>query len=104
MVRRSQAQWHALFREQAASGLKAATFCRARGVCPKYFSLRRRQLSGGATTGDTATTLSAFVPVAMQRSVETMAVEIRLGTALSLHVPLAVSPRWLVEVLHGLRG
>jgi len=31
-------------------------------------------------------------------------VEVRLGTTLSLRVPIAVSPRWLVEVLQGLRG
>lgn len=103
MTRRSQAQWHELFLEHDASGLNAAAFCRARGVCPKYFSLRKRQLSGGAST-DAPAVVSAFVPVAVQRSVEVMAVEVRLGAALSLRVPLAVSPRWLVEVLHGLRG
>jgi hypothetical protein len=99
--RRSQAQWRALFREQAASGLNASAFCRARGVSPKYFSLRKQQLSSGGASDATAT-LSAFAPVTIQRSLETSAVEIRLGT-LSLRVPMAVSPRWLVEVLHGLR-
>lgn len=102
MVRRTQAQWRELFREQEASGLDAAAFCQARGVCPKYFSLRRRQLSRGVMSDDAAT-MSAFAPVAIQRSAEAMAVEVRLGTVLSLRVPMAVSPRWLVEVLHGLR-
>jgi hypothetical protein len=104
MTRRSQAQWRELIREQAASGLDAAAFCQARGVCPKYFSLRRRQLSSGASPDDTTATLSAFVPITMQRSVDALAVEVRLGTTLSLRVPIAVSPRWLVEVLQGLRG
>lgn len=27
----------------------------------------------------------------------------RLGTTLSLHIPAAVSPAWLVQVLHGLQ-
>ena len=103
MTRRSQAQWRELFREQDGSGLSAAAFCRGRGVCPKYFSLRRRQLSSGAVSGDVAATTSAFVPVAVQRSIEALAVEVRLGTTLSLRVPIAVSPRWLIEVLHGLR-
>ena len=101
--RRSQAQWRALFREQAASGLNASAFCRARGVSPKYFSLRRQQLSSGGASDDTVVTASVFAPVTVQRSLETSAVEIRLGATLSLRVPLAVSPRWLVEVLHGLR-
>jgi len=103
MVRRSQAQWQALFAEQAASGLTAAAFCRTRGMCPRYFSLRRRQLSGGVMSDDTAVMTSAFVPVAVPRSAETLAVEVRLGATLSLRVPIAVSPRWLIEVLHGVR-
>lgn len=104
MVRRSQTQWRELFREQESSDLNAAAFCRSRGVCPKYFSLRRRQLSSGTVSADTMAKASAFVPVAVQRPVDAMTVEIRLGATLSLRVPLAVSPRWLIEVLHGLQS
>ena len=104
MTRRTQAQWRALFREQDASGLNVAAFCREQQLCPKYFSLRRRQLSDDATADDNMTRGSAFVPVAVQRSIEPLVVEVRCGATLSLRVPLAVSPGWLVEVLHGLRG
>ena len=38
MARRSQTQWRELFREQEASGLNVAAFCREQQVCPKYFS------------------------------------------------------------------
>ena len=103
MTRRTQAQWRELFREQDASGLSPAAFCRARALCPKYFSLRRRQLSKGGEADDAAR-VSAFVPVAVQRSTESLAIEVRFDATLSLRMPLAVSPRWLVEVLHGLRG
>lgn len=44
MVKRSEDQWRELFEEQAGSGLSAAAFCRARGLCGKHFSKRRRQL------------------------------------------------------------
>lgn len=105
MVRRSQAQWRELIREQEASGLNAAAFCHERGICTNYFNLRRRQqLSSGAASDDTTAALSAFVPVAVQRPVDAMTMEVRLGATLSLRVPIAVSPRWLVEVLHGLRA
>ena len=104
MTRRTQAQWRALFREQDASGLTVAAFCREQQLCPTYFSLRRRQLSDDATSDDTMTRGSAFVPVAVQRSIEPLVVEVRCGATLSLRVPLAVAPRWLIEVLHGLRG
>lgn len=103
MVRRSKAQWREIIREQTESGLNASAFCRVHGVSPKYFSLRRQQLSSNTAPDDTTATLSAFVPVTMSRSVDALAVEIQLGTTLSLRVPLAVSPRWLVEVLHGLQ-
>lgn len=43
MKRRTQEEWRALFQAQTESGLTAAAFCREQGVCPKYFSLRRRQ-------------------------------------------------------------
>lgn len=101
--RRSHAQWRALFREQAASGLNASAFCRARGVSPKYFSLRKRQLLSDTASDDAAVMASAFAPVVVRRSAEAQSLEVRLGTTLSLRVPMAVSPRWLVEVLHGLR-
>ena len=102
MTRRSPAQWRALFREQEASGLKASVFCRVRGLCPKYFSLRRRQLSAGLESDTLPATASSFVPVTVRRPTEA-SVEIRLGTTLSLHVPVTVSPLWLVQVLHGLQ-
>jgi hypothetical protein len=103
MARRSKAQWREIIREQAASGLNASAFCQARGVNPKYFSLRRRQLSSDVPPNDATATLSAFAPVTVRRSVEAPALEVRLGTTLSLRVPIGVSPCWLIEVLRGLR-
>ena len=49
MKRRSQAQWRALFQAQQISGRSAAAFCREQRICPKYFSLRRRQLLDAAS-------------------------------------------------------
>ena len=43
-IRRSAARWRALFAAHDVSGLSAAAFCREHALCPKYFSLRRRQL------------------------------------------------------------
>lgn len=101
MKKRSHEEWHALFQAQQASGQNRAVFCRAHGVCPKYFSLRRRQLLGGAVP---ATAASVFVPVAIQRPAETMAVEVRFGDSLQLRVPTSVAPQWLAELLHALRN
>ncbi|MFN2309629.1 MAG: IS66 family insertion sequence element accessory protein TnpB [Gammaproteobacteria bacterium] len=103
MKRRSQAQWRALFQQQQSSRQTAAAFCRARGICPKYFSLRRRQLLGDSVASG-AEAAEAFVPVVMPRSVAVPALEVRLGETLALHVPTSVAPRWLAELLHALRG
>lgn len=46
MTTRSVAQWQALFAAHRQSGLSQARFCKQQGLCPKYFSLRRKQLSG----------------------------------------------------------
>ena len=102
MKRRSQAQWRALFQQQQNSGLNAAAFCRSQGICPKYFSLRRRQLLGEAASA--ADPVSAFVPVVVPRAVEVSAVEVRFGEALHRRVPTSVAPRWLAELLHALQA
>lgn len=44
MIKRSEAQWRELFRQHKQSGLSAAAFCREHSLCPKYFSLRKKQL------------------------------------------------------------
>lgn len=59
MVIRSREEWLELFSEHARSGMTARAFCGARGLCPKHFSLRRKQL-GWPRKEDPA---SAFVRV-----------------------------------------
>jgi hypothetical protein len=44
MKKRTREQWQELLVQQEASGLSAAAFCQQHDLCPKYFSLRRKQL------------------------------------------------------------
>lgn len=95
MKRRTRDEWQALFAEQAASGLSAQQFCEPRGICPKYFSLRKQQLQSPVKDA------SAFVRV--QKAVS-VAVPDTTATALLRHgrseVELrAVSPEWLSRLL-----
>lgn len=53
-ARRSKEEWQELILRQAESGLSAQQFCRNNDVCPKYFSIRKKQLG---------LRQSAFVPV-----------------------------------------
>ena len=54
MKRRSKEDWQELILRQAERGLSAQQFCRDNDVCPKYFSIRKKQLG---------LRKSAFVPV-----------------------------------------
>jgi hypothetical protein len=101
MKRRTQEEWRALFAAQAGSGQTAAAFCLERGVCPKYFSLRRRQLLGRASP---RTALAGFVPVALPRLAEAPMLEVRLVTGLQLRVPAGVSAPWLAEFVRALQA
>lgn len=48
MKRRTKEQWQELFAQHDTSGVSAAEFCQQHDLCPKYFSLRRKQLSKAA--------------------------------------------------------
>ena len=44
MKKRSQEEWRELIALQAISGQSAQVFCQEKQLCPKYFSLRKKQL------------------------------------------------------------
>jgi len=44
MIKRTEAQWRALFSRFDKSKQTAAAFCRENKLCARYFSLRRKQL------------------------------------------------------------
>ena len=103
MQRRSQAQWRALFSAQRMSGLSAAAYCREQQLCPKYFSLRRRQLQADGDAGRSAI-VPAFMPVAATRSVEIPSLDVHLGATRRLRVPSSVAPHRLAALLTSLRA
>lgn len=45
MKKRSAQEWRELFAQQEASGISAAEFCKQNDLCPKHFSVRRKQLN-----------------------------------------------------------
>lgn len=102
MIKRTPDEWHALFAAHDESGLSAAAFCREHRLCPKYFSLRRRQLSEGHTSPTTSK--GAFAPVSMATPANGVMIEIHLASDVQLHVPLAVSPQWLGALLQQLQN
>jgi transposase-like protein len=45
MKKRTKEQWLELIQQQQASGQTQAQYCREHDVCPRYFSLRKKQLT-----------------------------------------------------------
>jgi hypothetical protein len=60
-ARRSKEDWQELIQRQADSGFSAQRFCHDNDVCPKYFSIRKKQLG---------LRQSAFVPVLQSRRID----------------------------------
>jgi len=115
MNKRSPTEWQILFEKYAASGLSAAAFCREQGLCPKYFSLRRKQLrdeSSGTKQKPvlvpsrikikTQDKLNAFVPASIRPDVKDV-IHIRLGE-LTVSLPMRVEAQWLSCLLLDLKA
>ena len=90
MVKRSKSDWLSLISEFESSGESAAAFCRSKGLCAKYFSLRRRQLKG--------TVSNPFIPVVPPPS---QGIELRINSV-NLSLPVSISPDWLAQLIKGL--
>lgn len=91
MVRRSEAQWRGLFEAHAQSGLSAVAFCKEHQLCPRYFSLRKRQLLQPG---------SPFVEAVASKS-EEASIRLRYRDTV-LHLGGDVSPQWVAQLIRAL--
>lgn len=95
MKRRTREEWQALFVEQTVSGLSAQQFCEQRGMCSKYFSLRKQQLQSPVQKTPAFVRVQKSVSVVVPEAIAT--VILRHGRSeLELR---AVSPEWLSRLL-----
>jgi len=69
MIKRNEQEWRALFAQQAASGISAQQFCKANGICPKHFSVRKKQLGLRGSRTEKAFVRVAPVPMVRDASV-----------------------------------
>jgi CDP-glycerol glycerophosphotransferase (TagB/SpsB family) len=101
MKRRSQEEWQVLILRQTESGLSAQQFCRDNDICPKYFSLRKKQLG---------LRQSAFVPVLQSKQVnpKTPVAAIKFASfilrhgACCLHFEEIPDSTWLAQLVREL--
>lgn len=71
MIKRNEQEWRALFAQQVASGISAQQFCKANGLCPKHFSVRKKQLGLRGSRSDK--TFVRIAPAPMVRDVSVVA-------------------------------
>lgn len=100
-ARRSKEDWQVLILRQAESGLSAQQFCHDNDVCPKYFSIRKKQLG---------LRQSAFVPIIKSKrgAPETPAVTLKSSLFMlhhgrcCLHFTAMPDAAWLVQLVREL--
>ncbi|RDH42209.1 IS66 family insertion sequence element accessory protein TnpA [Zooshikella ganghwensis] len=92
MKKRTAEEWQSLLDQQAASGLSAAAFCREHKLCPKYFSLRKRQLRHSPSPQQ------GFIQAHVMASSDDDVLSIRYGKT-ELRLNPGVSPTWLAALL-----
>ena len=102
MIKRSQDEWYSFFHEHKQSGQTAVAFCRERGLCPRYFSKRRKQLLNSDPAPHSSQ--PAFVPVTVAKPVDSVRIELELGEGHMLTLPASISPTWLADLIHHLRA
>lgn len=99
MVKRSIEQWRALFKQQKESGVRASQFCRDNGLCPKYFSKRKKDLGWQPNTPVKPSMLKLLKP----RIDTTHTIILNVGdTQLSLSLSPHTSPDWLARLIRAL--
>ena len=100
MAVRSAEEWQALFEAQVRSGMSANRFCREQGLCPKYFSLRRKQLGPAASVS----VASPFVRIepAVEAAFEAPAPCARLRLGRCEWEFRDASPDWLAGLMRAL--
>ena len=107
MNKRSTAEWFDLFEQHSNSGLSAAAFCREHGLCPKYFSLRRKQLRGRTSSAvpikhKPQADAGPFIPVSVRPETSSVIV-VELGE-LTVNLSGNVEAGWLSDFVTGLKG
>jgi hypothetical protein len=103
MKKRNEEQWRALFAQQDASGVSAAVFCKQNELCPKYFSLRRKQLAKMAGKEETG-----FVRVKVKPNIPHEASGVKAASLTIRHhvgqleFGTLPPPQWLAQLLREL--
>ncbi|MES2824200.1 MAG: IS66 family insertion sequence element accessory protein TnpB [Pseudomonadota bacterium] len=103
MIKRSEQEWRALFAQQAASDISAQQFCKANGLCPKHFSVRKKQLGlRGSRTENAFVRVASAAPAVRDASVVTPSRVMIRHECTTLTFDAFPSAIWLAQLLRAL--
>jgi hypothetical protein len=98
---RSKADWQDLIKQQARSGLNAATFCDQQSISPKTFYRQRKRLEGKSTGAVPA----PFIKVEPRsiKSIPDQAEVVLHYRNSRVQLPVSTTPSWVAELLRKIR-
>lgn len=99
MKKRSREEWRELFTQQEASGLSAAVFCKQNDLCPKHFSVRRKQLGWKAGEVETGFVRAVKQETDAHRMTTSLVIHCHVGQLVFGALP---QPGWLAQLLKAL--
>lgn len=103
MQKRSNEQWQELFAQHDTSGVSATEFCKQNNLCPKYFSLRRKQLAEAAGKEKTSFVRVKVKPDAKHEEPVAMTSSLVIhSSAGKLELRVLPAPHWLAQLLREL--
>lgn len=101
MKKRSEQEWRDLFAQQATSGLSAQQFCKTNNLCPKYFSVRKKQLGLRQSAFMSIVQSTYSTPTSLPPKSTVPTLMLRQGSC-SLYFETLPAPDWLAQFVSAL--
>ena len=97
-MKKTPAQWQAIFTEQKASGLSISAYCRENKIAPSAFSSAKDRLVKKVKP---TTTKNTFIPIKTTQTEQPIGLLLKAENY-QLQLPGNIDPQWLAQLLRGL--
>lgn len=102
MSKRTKEKWLSLFQQHQDSTLSASQFCKQNNLCPKYFSLRKKQLAWTAEIKPTGF-INATIPRQRVKSAVSPVIQLTHNN-IQLTLPTSINEQWLANLIKTLNA
>ncbi len=101
MKKRNEQEWRDLFAQHAVSGLSAQQFCKTNDLCPKHFSMRKKQLGLGQSAFMPIVQAKHSTPASLPPKNTVPTLVLRQGSC-ALYFETMPAPDWLAQFVRAL--